>query len=206
MKSLDPRVSRLPIPESWGELKAKQELDQLETFEVFHQSKAGKAYEHVGIVHAHNEEMAFIFAKEQFSRRGTTCSGIWTAGTSKVMVTPYSENGQNIYDLFEGQYSGEGKAEAFEIFHLKKRGKQHIHAGTVMAATYDDALALAQKELNDGKAVFNIWILKKSDIFHTEDDQTDIWDTLHEKTYRDAIEYKGQDKINKFKAEQALGN
>lgn len=206
MNSLDPRVNRLPFPEQWGELKSKQALDQLETYEVFHQSKLGKAYEHVGIVHAPNEEMAFIFAKEQYSRRGTTCSGLWTVNTSKVMVTPLSENGQSIYDLFEGQYTGEGIQEAFDIFHLKKRGKQHVHAGMVMAGSYDDALALAQQQLNDGKTVFNIWIIKQADMFRTEADLADIWDTLHEKTYRDAIEYKGQDKINKFKAEQAIGN
>jgi len=205
MKSLDPRVNRLPFPEQWGELKAKQALDQLATYEVFLQVKPGKTYEHVGIVHAPNEEMAFIFDKEQYSRRGNTCSGIWTVNTNKVMVTPLSENGQSVYELFEGAFSDEGKPEAFDIFHLKKRGKQHVHAGTVMASTYDDALALAQKELNDGKAVFNVWIIKQADMFRTEEALADIWDTLHEKTYRDAIAYKGQDKINKYKEEQALG-
>jgi len=75
LKSLDPRIDRLHIDQE-GALKPKAELDQLETFEIFLQLKEGRPFSHVGNVHAANEEIAFLFAKEQFSRR-LTCTGIW---------------------------------------------------------------------------------------------------------------------------------
>ena len=64
LKSLDPRVNRLDIPENWNEsITSKDSLDQFETYEAFVQVKEGKALEHVGPVHAPNEDMAFLFAK-----------------------------------------------------------------------------------------------------------------------------------------------
>lgn len=206
MQSLDPRVNRLPIPESWGELRAKTPLDQLETYEVFHQTKPDKAFEHAGIVHAPNDEMAFLFGKEQYSRRGNTCSGIWTVATHKVMVTPYTEGDTSLYDLFEGEQQHAAQTEAYEIFHLKKRGKQHVHAGTVQASSYDDALAVAQTTLHDGKMVYNAWVIKSSDLFKSNAEDVDMWNTLYEKKYREAIDYRAQDKINQFKEEQNLQN
>ena len=68
IKSLDPRVNRAQI-ELNNEIKPLNELDQWETYEVFHQKKRGDQHMHVGIVHAPNAEMALLFGKEQYGRR-----------------------------------------------------------------------------------------------------------------------------------------
>ena len=93
-KSLDPRVNRLNLPH--GELTPKAPLDQFGTFEVFVQLKEGKGYQHEGSVHAPNLDMAFLFAKEQFSRR-LMCSGIFVAETRNVFVTGFTENKDSVY-------------------------------------------------------------------------------------------------------------
>ncbi|MCX6351333.1 MAG: phenylacetic acid degradation b, partial [Bacteroidetes bacterium] len=68
--SLDPRVSRMEIPEA-GTVNLEPQ-DSWHTYEVFHQKKRGMQHSHVGILHAANPEMAIILAKEQFGRRGET--------------------------------------------------------------------------------------------------------------------------------------
>jgi ring-1,2-phenylacetyl-CoA epoxidase subunit PaaB len=71
--SLDPRVNRLPA--NMANPDEKIALDQLTTFEVFVQPKPGKPFQHEGIVHASDIEMAYLFAKESFTRR-FTCSSL----------------------------------------------------------------------------------------------------------------------------------
>lgn len=202
LKSLDPRVNRLHLPNDFEQpMPSKEQLDQLETYEVFVQMKENKPFEHTGIVHAPNEEMAFLFAKEQYSRRGMFCTAIGVIKTENIKVTAFTDNATSIYDQYEGKPSG-AENESFEIFHLMKRGKQHKHAGSVLAKDYEDAILKAKATVDESKPVFNIWVVRSEDILATEEEDQDIWNTLHEKKYRDAIDYKAADKIKAYKEKQ----
>jgi len=214
MKSLDPRINRLKLPEKWDTEINKSPLDQFGTWEVFHQRKEGIPYTYVGPVHAPNQDMAFLFAKEQYSRR-YTCSGLWIVNTQNVFVTEYTDSEENIYDKFTGKGIPDGAAgsEQFEIFHLNKRGKQHVHACNVKAGNYESAIFEAKKLIlslanggeespNKKAPTLNIWVIKTSDILFSNDEDKDIWNTVSEKKYRDAIAYKSMDKINRFKEER----
>lgn len=94
IKSLDPRVTREQI-ELDNQIAPLQELDQWETYEVFHQKKRGDQHMHVGIVHAPNPEMALLFGKEQFGRRGVSVN-IWVVRTADVFTSDYDDS-----DIFE---------------------------------------------------------------------------------------------------------
>ena len=95
INSLDPRVTRL-------ELEAGQEHpaavlkpeEHWETYQVFHQRKRGEKHSSVGIVHAPSAEMALVFAKEQYGRRGETVN-IWIVNTKDVLAMDYDD-----YDVF----------------------------------------------------------------------------------------------------------
>ena len=200
-KCLDPRLNRLKLM-SLDKLSSKSALDQLPTYEVFIQANEKRAYQHEGIVHATNPEMAFMFAKEQFSRRNT-CSGIWTVSTDKVFVSIYLDNNESVYDLVPDGNSGEGKTH-FLIFHLLKRGKQHKYAGAVDADNYEEALSEAKNSFSSNKPILNIWVIKDEDIFKTTDEDKAIWSTLPEKQFREATDYRGAEKIKQFKDEQSL--
>lgn len=203
LNSLDPRVNRLGISEdSLSTLVPKGTLDQFETYEAFVQVKDNRPFEHVGPVHAPNEEMAFLFAKEQYSRRGMFCNALCVIKTENIKASRFTDNAQDVYDTLTTEASGEEK-ESFELFHLMKRGKQHKYAGHVMARDYDDALAAAKALYQTGKPVFNIWVVKSEDILATDEEDQDIWETLKEKQYREAIDYRAQDKIKAFKEEQS---
>lgn len=199
LKSLDPRITRLQIAEGQEPPVDKEALDQFVTFQAFIQPKEGKPYEHAGIVHAPNIEMAFLFSKEQYSRRNP-CIAMFIIRTTDIMVTPFTEGDVNIYDLVDSDAAENtaGVGEKFQIFHLRKRGKQHVHVGAVEAGSFEEAMVRAKKEYNEGK-VLNVWLAKDSDILFIDEGYRDIWDTLPQKEYRNAIAYRSTDKIKKYK-------
>lgn len=201
MESLDPRVSRLNIDPD-RTLQPKAPLDQFGTFEVFVQIKEGKPYQHEGIVHAPNRDMAFIFAKEQFSRR-LMCSGLFVVETRNVFVTEYTEGDENVYAKLPDEASTAGETQEYEFFHLMKRGKQHTHIGSIEANNPEHALAMAKTEfINSDKPIYNVWVVATEDILFSEEEDKSMWDTLPEKKFRDAIAYKAADKVKAYKEKQ----
>jgi ring-1,2-phenylacetyl-CoA epoxidase subunit PaaB len=122
IKSLDPRVTREQI-ELDNQIAPLQELDQWETYEVFHQKKRGDQHMHVGIVHAPNPEMALLFGKEQFGRRGITAN-IWVVKTANVFASEYED--QDIFETVpEKQYREAGGYKVMEkINKYKKENKE----------------------------------------------------------------------------------
>jgi ring-1,2-phenylacetyl-CoA epoxidase subunit PaaB len=174
-------------------------MDQLGTFEVFVQPKEGKAFQHEGIVHAPGLEMAYVLAKETFTRR-FTCSSLYVVDTRAVFISPLSEANKSAYDLLTEVASDlSNKMESYEIYHLQKRGKQHLHAGTINAAVSpSDAMLKAKETLQTTAPVMNIWAIKTSEIRFTSEQEQDFWTTLPEKKFRDAASYKGGDKLKTF--------
>ena len=219
ISSLDPRMNRLGLPDAPATAATKTALDQFGTYEVFHQKKEGAPYVYVGPVHAPEADVAFLFAKEQFSRR-FACTGLWVVLTAAITVTAYVGDQESAYDTLpllknSSQPAPAGEAddtaakeaayaageEDYDIFHLKKRGKAHQHVGKVRASSPADALQVAKAVFGEQHPVVNVWAVRSADMLRSDDEDRDIWTTTPEKKYRDAISYKVQDRIEKFKAE-----
>jgi ring-1,2-phenylacetyl-CoA epoxidase subunit PaaB len=49
-----------------------------------------------------------------------------------------------------------------------------------------------------------MWVVKTSNVFASDYDDSDIFDTVPEKQYREAGGYKVMSKINKYKKENTL--
>ncbi|MDH5382126.1 MAG: phenylacetic acid degradation b [Cyclobacteriaceae bacterium] len=188
--SLDPRIK----PLERENYLSKSSPDQLHTYEVFVQPKEGKPYEHVGIVHAADLEMAFVFAKELFSRRNS-CVGMWVVKTSDVWVTEYTEGEDNIFSHFEKNVDG-GEIE-YEVFLLPKRGKQHRHVSRVKTKSPDAAIGLLYHKDSSLKG-YNVWVCESEKFFKSNQEIKQIWDTLPDKGFRDALAYKAGDKLKNF--------
>jgi len=99
--SLDPRVQRVVSDDQ--ATVAFKEHDHFTTYQVFTQKKTGSQHEHVGIVHAPNPEMAMLFAKEQYARRGKIV-GIWVVKSEDVFSTKHED-----MDMFASANSPEKK-------------------------------------------------------------------------------------------------
>lgn len=191
---LDPRLKRLHL--QTGEVASKTKLDQLPTYEVFVQAKEPRPFKHEGGVHATSIEMALVFAKEQYTRRGI-CSGIWVVATKDIIVTDITDNNLDIYDQFDEQQGCEG--EEYSLFHMIKRGAQHSFAGAVKAGSPEQALACAKTSIQRRKPVLNVWLVKTANIRKTTEEDKAIWETTPEKLFREAIDYKTGDKLKAFK-------
>lgn len=200
MASLDPRVNRLPLAGTPGVIVAKVPLDQFGSFEVFVQPKEGKPFQHEGIVHAPNLELAFVLAKESFTRR-FLCVSIFVADTRHVHVSPLTEGDDSAYNHIDSIPLSSGKTEPYEVFHLPRRGKQHIHVGQVQGGSPAEAMSQAKEKLNT-KVVYNVWVVRTADIRFTTSEEKDLWNTLPEKKFRDAGDYKGGDKLKDFLAKR----
>ncbi len=199
MNSLDPRVIRLPKTGEPGIIQPKVPLDQFGSFEVFVQPKEGKSFQHEGVVHSPNLELAYILAKETFTRR-FTCVSLYVVETRNVFASPLTDGNNNVYDLIVDPPPS-NKKEPYEIYHLPKRGKQHIHVGQVEAGSPEEAMSFARKKFNT-KIIYNVWAVKSADIRFTSIEENDFWITLPEKHFRDAADYKGGDKLKLFLEKQ----
>jgi ring-1,2-phenylacetyl-CoA epoxidase subunit PaaB len=195
VKSLDPRVNRLP-QNTTGD-KEEVAMAQFETYEVFVQPNPKKPFQHEGAVHAPNLEMAYVLAKEAFTRR-FTCSSLYVVDTTKVFVSPLSEGDQNAFDLIAEPVKSENETSSFEIYLLQKRGKQPVHCGQVKGSSPEAAMWNARQQLNKGVQVFQVWAIATDDIRFTNDEENDLWQTLGEKKFRDASDYKGGDKLKEI--------
>lgn len=196
--SLDPRVGRLPVVGTPGQLTPKAPLDQLGTFEVFVQPREGKPFQHEGIVHAADPELAYVLAKETFTRR-FTCVSLFVADTRHVYVSPTTEGQQSVQEVLPPWQGPAAADTSYELFILPRRGKQHVHVGSLLASSPLHAMhALFEHEWPEGKGVYNIWAIRTADIRFTRPEEQELWATLPEKKFRDAAHYKGADKLKAF--------
>ena len=195
IESLDPRVTRLGIEYETESFKPLQPMDQLETYENFVQTKEGKPYTHVGIMHAANNTLAFIEGKEQYGRRGK-CFGLWSVKTVNITFSEYAKTGVFIWETISD--INNSPIEDYDVFIQKKRGAQHTHLCTVKASSVEDAFSVAKKDFSDTKAC-NLWGAKSSTIIKSTEEDKIIFATAHEKQFREALMYKVKDRINAYR-------
>jgi ring-1,2-phenylacetyl-CoA epoxidase subunit PaaB len=88
-------MNRLSLQTTEDSFEQPVELDQWQTWQVFHQENRGAQHKHVGIVHAPTPEMALLMAKEQYARR-FQCVNLWVVRTTDVHATDYDDA-----DMFE---------------------------------------------------------------------------------------------------------
>lgn len=64
-------------------------------WEVFQQDRRGDHHHHVGSLHAPDEEIALVLAKESYMRRGA-CVNLWVVRAESIVATDYRDS-----DIFE---------------------------------------------------------------------------------------------------------
>ncbi|MCS6965935.1 MAG: hypothetical protein NZ473_04120 [Candidatus Kapabacteria bacterium] len=123
LQSLDPRVNRLGIPSELSDFAPKPLQDEWEPYEVFWRERPGEQPVHVGTVRAPDPEMALVFAKENYCRRGQTYS-LWVVRTADIHTFHPAEI--DIFETAPGKMYREPDAYKVvqKILRLK-RGRQH---------------------------------------------------------------------------------
>ena len=88
----------------------------------------------------------------------------------------------------------------------RKRGEQHIHVGIVHAPNAEMALLFGKEQFGRRGLSVNIWVVRTRDVSSTGYDDSDIFETVPEKQYREAGGYKVRDKINAYRKKQKSDN
>lgn len=86
----------------------------------------------------------------------------------------------------------------YEVFVQRKRGDQHTHAGIVHAPNGEMALVLAKEQFARRGYCVNLWVVATNEVYATEYLDSDIFDSVPEKTHREPVDYKVKDKITKY--------
>ena len=99
-----------------------------------------------------------------------------------------------------GELNGSEHFQTYEVFQQIKRGTHHQHVGSVHAPNAEMAMLFAKEQYCRRGAAVNLWVVKTADVFVTEYQDADIFETTEDKLYRDPNSYKVMDRINAFKA------
>lgn len=89
--------------------------------------------------------------------------------------------------------------ESFEVFVQSRRGKQHVHAGTVHASDPGMALIFAKEQFGRRQHCVNMWVVATSEIFAFQYADSDMFETVPEKLHREPGGYKVRDKIEAYR-------
>ena len=87
----------------------------------------------------------------------------------------------------------------FEVFHQAKRGKHHVHVGSVHAPEPEMALVFAKEQFGRRQQCTNMWVVKTTEIFSFSYDDSDMFETVPEKIHREAAGYIIRGKIEQYK-------
>jgi ring-1,2-phenylacetyl-CoA epoxidase subunit PaaB len=91
---------------------------------------------------------------------------------------------------------------SYEVFHQAKRGKQHVHAGSVHAPTPEMAMVFAKEQYARRLNTSNLWVVKTADIYAFSYEDQDMFETTPGKKHREASGYMVRNKIEAFKKKQ----
>ncbi len=96
--------------------------------------------------------------------------------------------------------------ETYEVFVQPKSGAQPVHEGSLHAADHDMALIFAKEQFARRGDCYNIWVVKTSNVYTLSAGDSDMFDTLSEKKYRNPSGFKVSDKITQYKKEHSSNN
>jgi len=198
VKSLDPRITRLNIALDADNFVQPKPMDQLETYQVFTQVREGKPYGHVGIMHAADEMLAFLEAKEQYGRRGK-CFGVWVAKTANVHHSVYADLGKNIFEHVTDVKNEGDNTLSYDVFLQARRGKQHEFLCTVKASTPEGAFYEAKQLHGNTHNGCNLWAIPTKNLLKTTEEDKVIFATAPEKQFREPLMYKIKDRIDAYR-------
>ena len=93
--------------------------------------------------------------------------------------------------------------QTFEVFVQSKTGGHHAHVGSVHAPTPEMAMSYAKEQYGRRGQTLNIWIVETSNIQVLDQSDSDFFETVPEKGYREVAAYaKIRDKVEAFKKSQ----
>ena len=152
---------------------------------VFEQPRPGAAFIHAGSVHAPDDEMAVLYARDVFSRRPDRLA-MWVVRDKHI----YSKTREELADrLDEASQEQGGSIQKYFVFQKKSQRGVCTFVGNVQASSPEAALAVARHEYaNENALVW--WIVADANLVSTDDSEREaLFDSAVEKPYRHERHY-----------------
>lgn len=160
-------------------------------FEVFQQDRPGSPHRSIGSVHAPDEEIALMNARDVFVRR-PVCNSLWVVLAEAIFMMTDSEL-RDLRGFSETPVDGESVEETYYVFqkHSQRRSMTFVvHSGQVLASNPEQALKKALLEHGNDKT-FVWWVCPERAIVRSqESDVPTLFEPAESKTYRLPREYR----------------
>jgi len=91
----------------------------------------------------------------------------------------------------------------FEVFHQQARGEAHVHVGAIHAPDAEMALLLAKEQYARRQACVNLWVVPVDAITASKYEDSDMFEHVSDKSYRESWGYKTPKTIHTPKAEKS---
>jgi ring-1,2-phenylacetyl-CoA epoxidase subunit PaaB len=156
---------------------------QWSRFQVFLQDKPGAPHQDMGSIHAPDEEMALLNARDVFVRR-PACVSLWIAPVKSI----YSKTAQEIQEnglLTDLTDELPAEKEIYYVFGKAKPAGTQTYLGSVEAGSPTQALKTAVLTFSSGKPVFAWWVISARSVFISDPADVDsLFDPALDKPYR----------------------
>lgn len=161
-------------------------------YEVFKQDKANKVHEAIGSVHASDDQMALLNARDVFVRRPSAVS-LWVVPAEEILTVTAEELATaEPGDLL--LMEDEGEQERFVVCNRRTQRRSMVavsYVGEVTAGSKEEALRLAlADEAFGGADVWVWWVFPQAAVTASEeDDVASMFAPALDKTYRQQSAY-----------------
>lgn len=155
-------------------------------YQVFVQEREGEPHLDYGSVHAPDQEMALLNARDVFVRR-PECVNIWVAPADAIFARTAEELERGQPEV-QGQETEEKKV-LYHVFQKQRSAGTHQLVGQVEAGSPPEALAAALEKFK-GSDPFSWWVIPASVILQSElEDIESMFAPAREKLFRMATDF-----------------
>lgn len=157
-------------------------------FQVFVQEKADSPHLDYGSVHAPDQEMALLNARDVFVRR-PECINIWVVPADRIFAKTAEE--LELWRLESDDESGTGDSlESYQIFQKQRSAGTHQLVGQVEARSPQAALAAALEKFQD-TSPFSWWVFPSRMILKSRaEDAESMFAPARDKQFRMATDFQ----------------
>lgn len=156
-------------------------------YEVFQQEKPARPFRNAGSIHAPDDEMALLIARDVFVRR-PDCHSLWVVPAGRIL----SQTTQELAAAPAAQNDASGAPETFHVFQKKSQAGVETfveYTGQVEAASLTSALAAAVLRWPEETA-FVWWVFPESAVIRNDPAEADLlFSPARDKPFRKQTHY-----------------
>jgi ring-1,2-phenylacetyl-CoA epoxidase subunit PaaB len=170
-------------------------------FQVLLQEREGGPYQDVGSVHAPDQEMALLNARDVFVRR-PACSGLAVAPAAAI----FSRTAEQLQAEPVQPEDKAGELHTYLVFNKTKQAGTQTLVDRLVAPSPEAALAQALAQWGEKKPAFAWWVIPEAAILHSDPaDAPAFFTPALDKPFRLSTDFHTVSAMRQIMAEKPAG-